>query len=547
MKHTLAMACLLGLALQPASAQSKFSIDKGGETFVIPIGATITVCPERGFVFSYANKEYEFPLDTEVSFSDDASVNLPLAVKNTSWKNGFSSYQSNSTGILSDRSAVFSWKGDNIRYSDYNCSGTVVDTVANVPMTADRSHLYGDKVDLVYYKNSDGKYGAIILAYATDGTTGRRVNIAVGVDYWHSSLSTYTGVSGKTYELPGTLQYFDDLDTAKDVTMNMDNFSKWGEGKGSMAAPTWMFISKGTRRKGRTPSKDEELGSYAIDYFAWTGRKKPTQQNLDEKTGWRFDTPDSASAIVNYYYTATDSTAIQFPMLKSGSGDPDADAKNPTENYTWMGATCVYLVPWNGSSMSKYRKFDGYLHVCMVDGSEYRQHFSIPTKKGYIEASGTWEKTKEATIPFDSLGRDEGRFYYTNMKFMVRPYATGDKYGSNVKTFAEARAFEQSLDDGQNVQLTPKVDAYVPYTMVGKKPAKKVHYCNFGFKSDDCPYLSATLLDKGVLLQISDSLSYTHDQYTSGYNSWMFTDEEGCVVTFTTSELGGLTGEEWYE
>ena len=142
---------------------------------------------------------------------------------------------------------------------------------------------------------------------------------------------------------------------------------------------------------------DDELKQYVVSYRDVSNIAKPNQSWLDDGSAFRFDSPDTTSAVVDYYYSATDPEAeFQYPELRAAEGIP-GDQYVKTENNTWVGATCLYLVPVRLQSYSKYRKFDGYLHVVMLDGTKYKRHFNID-KKGVITADENWEKESEPNI-----------------------------------------------------------------------------------------------------------------------------------------------------
>lgn len=535
------IAFLLALPFLGSHAQTTYSIEHDGDRFAIPVGSTIGIDLQRGFVVSLDKKEYEFPLNSKLLVSDE-EPRLPLAVRNSQWWCGYSSGQSNSNSILGTTRGKFYWGDTNINWSIYSCSGTVLDSVANVKMV-NHNKWFGDSVDLVYYDHGDGKVGALILAYGQDAETGKRLNNTVGVDYWYGNLTDYTGISGKTYEGLGKIQYFDDLETAKDITQNMANFSV-----GSLTYPTWQYLTPGTTYKGRDASHDTELAGYRISSNVFKNRHKPTQANLDAKQGCIFESPDPSNAIVNFYYKTTLlSTDVQFPQLAGSSGNGNINVA--TDNCTWMGATCVYLVPWNGSEFKKYAKYKGYLYVVMADGAEYRKYFEIAKKTGVINnTDSAWVKTKDATIPILKDHEDNGEFHYTNLKYMLHPYNVTEQYGANVRlTYQDAYDYEHSLDASTYAQLLVKVDAYVPFSMSNIIPERKMHTCNFSFRAPNSKYLSSEIQSKGVLLHIADDLSFKANGYDDGFNSWMFTDKSGNIVAYTTTFNGILSAIESYE
>lgn len=537
------IALLLALPLLGSHAQTTYSVERDGDQFAIPVRSTIGLDAKRGFVVTLDKKEYEFPLSSKFLVSDE-EARLPLAVRYNQWWCGYSSGQSNSNSIIGDTRGKFYWGDTNINWSIYSCSGTVLDSVANVSMAASgHTRDFGDAVDLVYYDRGDGKVGALILAYGQDAETGKRLNNAVGVDYWYGNLTDYTGVSGKVYEGLGKIQYFDDLETAKDITQNMAGFSQ-----GAITNPTWQFLSPGTTYKGRYASRDSVLRGYGLGCNVFKNRHKPTQANLDAKQGCIFETPDSTNAIVNFYYKTTLlSTDVQFPQLAGSSGNGNINVA--TDNCTWMGSTCVYLVPWNGSEFKKYAKYKGYLYVVMADGAEYRKYFEIAKKTGVINnTDSAWVKTKDATIPLLKEHEDNGEFHYTNLKYMLHPYNVTEQYGDNVRlTYKEAYDYEHSLAENTYAQLFVKVDAYVPFSLAKVIPQRKMHTCNFSFRANNSKYLSSEIQDKGVLLHIADELSFKANGYDDGFNSWMFTDKDGRIVAYTTTFNGSLSAVEWYE
>lgn len=542
---------MLAVLPECASAQTTYTVEGSDTTYAIPVKSTLKVDSTGVFRFTYYKKDYDFPLSSVIRLTNDETY-LPLALRFNQWWGGYSGAQSNSNSILGTRKGKFYWGDTSVSFSEYSCSGTVVDTVANVIMPESSPHHegFGNTVDLIYYKDSNGKYGALVLSYGKDPVTGHRLNNAVGVDRWFSQLDSCKGVSGKEYQFTGAFSLFDDLDTAKDITLNMSNFAMSdinGKRIGSLTYPTWNYLCDNTVYKSRILHSDTTLAKYKIPYNSMQGRKKPTQSDLDDAYGWRFESPDTTNVIVDYYYTAVDSTGIQFPELKTGSGDTDADPKKITENYTWMGNTCVYLVPFNGTGYSKYRKFKGYIHVKMIDGSEYRQYFAIPKNKGYIEADSIWEKTKDASLKILAQSEDNGEFHYANTRFVVSPNIVGSTYGSRMKTLKEVYEYEHSLDNAKNVQLVPVLDTYVPLSFANVVPHNEMHYNNFSFMPENPAFMSSKIQKQGVLLHMAVESDAYSKNYSPGYNSWMYTDERGRIVAYSTDDMGGVTAIEWYQ
>lgn len=572
MKKHLLIAGILCLALSSADAQTMFSASKGAEKYEIPLNATITVSENGVFSFSLDGKDYELPAGTEIGLSEGETY-LPVTVRGLEWKPGVSSLQSGSNGIFSSGKSKFSWTGDDIAFSDYDISGTVVDTVKNVRLDAScNTRMYGDVVDLVFYKVATGetgmyslpsdtycawkesthvgKYGVLVLSYGIDSRTGARLNNGAGVAKWFSQLDVYTGVSGRKYSASGTVEYFDDLATAKDITLNTKNFSRsiiGGQETGSLSAPTWNYLSEGETLSSANYLAGSELAANRIGYRALVGLRKPTADELEKKYACRFDSPDENSVIADYFFTAADpDAAFQYPELKSAPGLAD-DPYKISECNVWKGGTCMYLVPSNGTTFSKYRKFDGYIHARMVDGAEYSRHITI-NKSGEITDGGSWTKDKEPTISVTKADcyEDNGNIQYFGLKLQAN-ILSGSSNGldKNVADYAEAHAVETDLDAKGTLAFIPKANAYVPYRLAGIKPEKKVHYCNYSFVPEDDKCLGAEFGTNGIALTIGDGIDSPY--YEKAYKYWIFTDCKNRMICYTLSDCGGISHIEWFE
>lgn len=570
-KHIL-FAGLLSLSSVTANAQPMFSASKGLEKYALPLSSTIEVGANGCFRANYDSKTYELPLGAVIGLSTE-EMHLPITVKDVDWKPGVSSLQSGSNGLFSLNNEKFGWHGDNVFFSDYEVSGTVVDTIKNVRLDAsNNTRMYGDVVDLLFYKVATGetgmyslpsntycewkesthvgKYGVLVLSYGIDAETGARMNNVVGVAKWFSQLDTYVGVSGKEYKASGTVEYFDDIETAKDVTLNTKNFSRSKINGdmlvGSLSAPTWNYLSAGTKLMQADCSKGSAIANGKITYRALTGTKKPTAEEMENKFACRFDSPDENSVIADYFFTATDpSAAFQYPKLKSSPGIPD-DQHLITECNVWKGGTCMYMVPSNGTTFSKYRKFDGYIHARMVDGSEYSQHISI-NKTGVITADGTWTKEKDATISVSKADsyEDNGKLQYYDLKFLANILSASNGLDKNVVDYAKAHAVETDLNAKPTLAFIPKANIYVPYSFGGIVPEKRVHFCNYSFLPLDDTNLGFALGKNGVALTIGDDITSTY--YEKAHKFYLFTDGENRMIDYTLNECGGISDIEWYE
>ncbi len=547
-------------------AQNVFSVDDGNGHYNIPIGAEIRVNADNGFTLSLDKKDYQFGLNAKITPAE-GKTKLPICLKNNTWQLGLSSITSASAGIFSRNDNAFTWKDDYVCDGSYGLSGTVIDTVRNVSMVSSWHKYYGKTVDMIFLKVATGETGyysipsdtlcdykqtthvgkvaVIIISYATDAETGEVANNAVGVRHWTSQLRNYTGISGKTYQSSGYVMYFDDLETAKDVALNTDNFSRSSDSYG-LSAPTWNYLTAGSSLKEEYISNSDVLKPFKIDIRTNISPAKPTQKNLNDSVAWRFDSPDPENAIVNYHYTATDSTAkFQYPELKSGLNDkPEPYSLN--ENNTWLGATCLYLVPSNGYLFSKYRKFDGYIHVTMADGAEYRKHFSI-NKTGIINADEEWEQTKEHTVSVTTnlKNEDNGKPQYFNLKFMALHMGSGNGLEKDVLTYDEAHAFEADPENNVTTPFVPRLWTYVPYTCTQITPKHIMHRCNYSFCCENAEYLGEEMQQKGVVLKLNDDVKGTY--WENNYRYWMFTDDEGHIIAYTLHNTGAMSALEWFE
>lgn len=571
MKKHILIAGILCMGLSSTDAQTMFSASKGAEKYEIPLNSTITVSENGVFSFSLDGKDYELPAGSEIGLSDGEAY-LPVTVKGVQWKPGVSSLQSGSNGLFSSSHAKFSWMGDDISFSDYEISGTVIDTVKNVRLDAScNTKMYGDVVDLVFYKVATGetgmyslpsntycawketthvgKYGVLVLSYGIDSQTGARLNNVVGVAKWFSQLDTYTGVSGKEYTAAGTVEYFDDLATARDITLNTRNFSRsdmGGQTVGSLSAPTWNYLSEGETLNAADYMSGSEIAANRIGYRTLVGLRKPTADELEKKYACRFDSPDENSVIADYFFTATDlNSAFQYPELKSAPGLPD-DPYKISECNVWKGGTCMYLVPSNGTTFSKYRKFDGYIHARMVDGSEYSRHITI-NKSGEIADGGIWTKDKKPTISVTKAEsyEDNGKIQYFGLKFQANILSANNGLDDNVLDYAEAHAVETDLEAKGTLAFIPKANVYVPYRLAGIKPEKKVHYCNYSFVPKDDKSLGAELGSNGVALTIGNDIDSPY--YEKAHKFWLFTDSRNRMICYTLTDCGGVSHIEWFE
>lgn len=557
---------LLGLATATAGAQNVFSVADGDKHYNIPIGAQIHVDAKNGFVLSHDNKDYQFSLSSKITPAE-GQVKLPLAIKNNHWWTGLSSLTSASAGIFNDGYDEFAWIGDSIVFNDNKLSGSVVDTVHNVPMVDALTKYYGDTVDVVFLKVASGETGyhslpsdtlcawketthigkiaALILSFGQDAATGELLTTAVGVAKWSSFLNTYTGVSGKEYQATGYVEYFDDLETAKDIVLNMDNFSRSSSSYG-LSAPTWNYLSAGTKFVEHATTTSELLKPYYIGLRKNISPAKPTESSMESYFACRFDSPDPESAIIDYYYTATDSTAkFQYPELKSAANETP-NMYYLKETNTWMGATCLYLVPSDGTTFSKYRKFDGYIHVRMLDGAVYKKHLSID-KKGVITVDDEWIQTEERTrnVTTSVKNEDNDTLQYFNLKFMAFHLGSGNGLEKNVLSYDEAHAIETDLNNAATTNFVPRVWAYIPYSLVNIKPSQIMHHCNFSFMCNNASYMSEELQENGVTLKLSDDVAGT--MYEDNYRYWIFTSADGHLVAYTLNNSGLISALEWFE
>lgn len=570
MKKSAFLLALLTSYAGAAISQTMFSVINGKEKYEIPMDATITT-DGKGFVFNYDGKNYQLPLGSRIGLSANEKF-LPVTLKGIHWKPGVSSLQSGSNGLFSRNREKFVWNDDFVAFSDYDCSGTVVDTVMNVRLDpVNDTRFYGDVVDVIFYKVQTGetgnislpsntlcdwkqtthvgKYAALIISYGIDSNTGGRMNNVVGVAKWFSQLDTYTGVSGKQYNASGTAQYFDDLETAKDIVLNMKNFSRSvynGEEWGSLSAPTWNYLSEGDNFGSTEFSRVGNTEDITLTYRRLSGNNKPTADELEAGFAVRFDSPDRENVISDYYFTASDPNAdFQYPELKSAPGQPD-DQYKITECNVWKGGTCLYMVPSNGTTFSKYRKFNGYIHVRMTDGSEYSRHLSI-NKSGVITADENWTKDKDATlnVKMEKSYEDNGKLQYYGLCFLANILSKSNGLEKNVMQFDEAHAIETDLNQKGNLAFIPKANIYVPYSYTNIKPSKPMHYCNYSFVPLSDSNLGSEIGKNGVALTIGDDINSTY--YERSYKYFIFTDDSNHIVNYTVNECGGISFVEWFE
>ena len=550
--------CLACLAATTGMAQTVYRVGYYG----IPTSAQITVSADRGFVFEKNKIEYQLPLNSKITL-DNGEPCLPLAVKNNKWAGGYSSLQSQAS-ILSPSTDKFYWNDDNISFEDYKLSGDVIDSVKNVRLKS-HTDYFGDSVDIVYLRVRTGETGmyslpsntycawketthvgkiaAMVFAYAKDSSTGRVLNNAFGVAKWYSSLSTYTGVSGKVYTASGAVEYFDDLTTAKDITLNPDNWYR-NDDVYSLTSPTWQFLDNGGSRHSKTVYDNAELSQANISFLDIRNISKPRQSWLDDGTAYRFDTPDSLGAITGYSYTASDPDAeLQYPEFKSAP-EIAANQYNKTENNTWLGATCLYLVPMSTTSYSKYRKFDGYLHVSMADGSKYKRHFTID-KAGVISADDEWTQESAPQRQITDNCQDNGELQYFGLRFMPRANLSSLPFTKRMATFKEAKTIETDLDTDYRMSFLPCVDVYVPNSVTGLMPSRQIHTCNFSFHPTNSLFMESRIMERGVVLHLSDDLDSSFD--TNGYNTWMFGSTTGSIIAYTTTSICSFAAAEWFE
>ncbi len=564
-KISLFILCLTALTV---NAQDVVNAAYPGHSYNFPLLSKVKADGSRKFVVTDGNLTYEMPITSTFSFQNGA-VNTPICVKNNIWKPGVSSLQSGSAGIFSCAGEKFYWRGDSIAFGDYSLKGIVVDTVKNVKMSDHAYRAYSDTVDVVFFKVQSGetgyyslpsndftpyqgtvqvgKYAALILNYVK-GDNGEPNNRIVGVAKWSTHLNSVPGVSGKVYDAQGSVMYFDDLETAKDVVLNMDNLNasisdsvvSYG-----LAAPTWNYLSTGSTLK----MSDYAQGNIQNDssvYVRRIGVFKPSQEELDNGWSWRFETPDSTNAICDYYYKATDSTAtIQYPELKSAS-QSKPNQYDISECNTWRGATCLYLVSEDyTTTFTKYRKYDGYLHVVMSDGSEYRQHLSID-KSGVITASGEWEKTKDATLNFTQANSyaDNGKLQYFNLRFLSGNLGSSVAADKRIVDFATARKSEHSLT-GKSIAYLPLVDTYIPYSYSNVKPDSKLFYCVYSILPKEENILGADIKTNGVVCRSNNAGNSV--TYEKAYKFWLFKSAEGNIICYETNECGYISCIEWFE
>ncbi len=557
--------CLTALTV---NAQDVVNAAYPGHSYNFPLLSKIKTDGARKFVVTDGNLTYEMPISSVFTFQN-GTVNTPICVKNNSWKPGVSSLQSGSNGIFSEPNEKFYWRGDSIAFSDYNLKGIVVDTVRNVKMSEHAYRAYSDTVDVVFFKVQSGetgyyslpsndycafkesvhvgKYAALVLNYVK-GANGEPNNGIVGVAKWSTQLNSIQGVSGKTYEAQGSVQYFDDLETAKDVVLNMDNLNASilnGKVNYGLAAPTWNYVSAGTELKTSELTQGSLRNDSSV-YVRRMGNSKPSQEELDNNYGCRFETPDSTNAICDYYYKATNSTAyIQYPELKSASQN-SPNQYDVTECNTWRGATCLYLVPKdNTQTFSKYRKYDGYIHVVMTDGSEYRQHLTI-NKTGVITASGEWEKTKDAKLNFNAANSyvDNGKLQYFNLRFLSSNLGSSVADNKKVVDYATARESEYSLT-GKNIAYLPLVDTYFPYSFSNVKPDSKFLYCVYSVMPEEDNVLDADIKTNGVVCRSNNTGLSSTDE--GAYKFWIFKSAEGNLICYETNDCGYISCIEWFE
>lgn len=559
------LLCLSSLA---AGAQTMFFVTNGAEKYNIPINSTISVDAANGFTFALDGKTYQLPLGSKIGLSSGDAC-LPITVKGNEWRPGVSSLQSNSTGLFSYvGNDKFNWTGDRVYFNDYGISGTVVDSVMNLRFDANNTRYYGKSVDILFYKVATGetgmyslpsntccewkqnthvgKYGALVLSYAVDPETGGRQNNVVGVAKWTSQLGVYEGVSGREYPASGTVEYFDDLATAKDVVLNQMNFQRSSGVLGSLSAPTWNYLTAGSAPKQADMAPGSAIAAGKLTLRDLMGLTKPTASDMENGYACRFDSPDEHNVIVDYYYTAADANAqIQYPELKSALQTTPGQY-DIMECNTWKGGTCLYLVPSNGVSYSKYRKYDGYVHIRMVDGSEYSQHLTID-KKGVITADGTWKKDKDATLSVTAADsyEDNGNLQYYGLKFMANTFSTKNGLDKFVVDYAKAHAVEADLEASGTLAFIPRMNAYVPFGYGGLTPARRVHYCIYSFQPADNEFLGAAIGKKGLALTVSGDISSTFNEKAPMY--WLFEDAEHRMICYTLTTCGYLGAIEWYE
>ncbi len=570
-KLALFLLCITGLT---AAAQQKvMNASYPGHSYNFPVSSRIRVDGANKFVVTDSPLVYHMPIGSVFTFSDGV-VNPPICVKENDWKPGVSSLQSGSNGIFSlNDGEKFYWRGDSIAFGDYELKGIVVDTVKNVKMTDHAYRAYSDTVDVVFFKvqagetgwyslpSNDyceyqgtthvGKYAALVLSYVK-GDDGEPINCIVGVSKWYTQLTDVTGVSGKVYKANGGVQYFDDLETAKDVVLNMDNFtaSLWDDGtiKYGLSSPTWNYVSAGNTLTESEQAQGNLRNDHGMYVRPLMGTAKPSQEELDNKWGWRFETPDSTNAICDYYYKATDTTAtIQYPELKTAA-QTNPNQYDISECNTWKGATCLYLVPGDVNNFSKYRKYDGYLHVVMADGTEYRQHLTID-KKGVITASNTWEKTKgpKTTFGFNAANsyEDNGKLQYFNLRFLSNSLSSSIAANKKVTDFATAHKVERSLTNKGSLAYVPLLDTYIPYSFSNVKPATKVTYCVYGIMPKEDGVLNGEVKTNGVVC--STGKGADSPLYEKAYKFWIFKSANGHLICYETNESGYISCIEWYE
>ena len=568
-KIALFLLCLAGLA---ANAQQVLNAAYPGHSYNFPVSSRLNVDGANKFVVTDNQLVYHMPIGSIFTFQDGV-VNPPICVKENNWKPGVSSLQSGSNGLFSFTDGEkFYWRGDSIAFGDYDLKGIVVDTVRNVKMTDHAYSAFSDTVDVVFFKvqagetgwysipSNDycayngtthvGKYAALLLNYVK-GDNGEPVNCIVGVAKWCTSLPNVPGVSGKVYKANGGVQYFDDLETAKDVVLNMDNLNasiKGGKVSYGLASPTWNYVSAGTSLAQSDQAKGDLINDHSVYVRHLVGGAKPSQEELDNKWGWRFETPDSTSAICDYYYKATDTTAyIQYPELKTAA-QTSPNQYDISECNTWKGATCLYLVPGDVNNFSKYRPYDGFMHVVMVDGSEYRQHLTID-KKGVITASGNWEKTKgpKSTFTFNAANsyEDNGKLQYFNLRFMSNNLGTSVADNKKVVDFATARKVEHSLTSKAKMAYVPMLDTYIPFSFSNVKPASKVTYCVYGIHPTEDGNLDAAVKTNGVVCSTKNAAK--SPVYEGAFKFWIFKSANGNLICYETNENGFISCIEWFE
>ena len=182
----------------------------------------------------------------------------------------------------------------------------------------------------------------------------------------------------------------------------------------------------------------------------------------------------------------------------------------------------------------------------MVDGSEYSHHFTI-NKKGVITADGIWKKEKEATISVtkNASYEDNGQLQYYSLKFLANNLSSSNGLGENVVDYAGAHAIETDLNAKPTLAFIPKANIYVPYSLGGTVPVRKVHYCNYSFLPLDDTNLGAEFGKSGIALTIGDGLDSPY--YEKSYKYWIFTDSQNRMIVYTLNECGGISDIEWYE